>query len=80
MSNGTVVDPRERTAASWCGRFAALKSRGVEDSDPRAQECIRMMSWHRLSKVIDGEVQSGHMSVEFAGVVKDLLAEQAVSS
>jgi len=41
---------------------------------------VAALSWHRLSKVIDLEVQSGHMSVEFAGVVKDLLAEQAVSS
>jgi len=77
--SSVVVDPRERTAASWSGRFAALKSRGVEDSDPRAQECVAALSWHRLSKVIDGEVTSGNMSAEFAGVVKDLLAEQAVA-
>ena len=79
MSNGTVVDPRERTASSWAGRFAALRSRGVPVDDPRAAECVAALSWHRLSKVIDGEVTSGNMSVEFAGVVKDLLAEQAVT-
>ena len=80
MSNETAIDPRERTAASWSARYAALCSRGVEDTDPRAQECIRSMSWWRLSRVIEGEVASGNMSAEFAGVVKDLLAEQAVSS
>ena len=75
--SSVVVDPRERTAASWSGRFAALKSRGVEDSDPRAQECVRALSFHRLKRTIDGEVAGGHMSPWFAEVLTEKLATEA---
>ena len=79
MSNGTVVDPRERTAASWSGRLAALKSRGVEDSDPRAVEAQAALSFHRLKRVIDAEVAAGHMADWFGAKVTDLLAAEVTS-
>ena len=75
----TTADPQSRTAASWSARYAALKSRGVEDTDPRAAECVAALSFHRLKRVIDGEVASGHMSEWFADVITSKLREQAVA-
>ena len=80
MSNGTVVDPRERSAASWGGTVAALASRGVEESDPRMVAARAALSFHRLKRTIDAEVAGGHMSEWFGAKVTDLLAEQAVAS
>jgi hypothetical protein len=75
----TITDPASRTAASWSARYAALRSRGVEDTDPRAAECVRALSFHRLRRVIDGEVASGNMAPWFAETITEKLREQAVA-
>lgn len=74
----TVTDPSSRTAASWSARYAALKSRGVDDTDPRAVECVAALSFHRLKRTIDGEVASGHMTPKFAALILPLMRDQAV--
>lgn len=75
----TITDPASRTAASWSARFAALKSRGVTDDDPRAAECVAALSFHRLKRVIDGEVASGNMTPRFAETITERLREQAAA-
>jgi hypothetical protein len=79
MAETVVTDPRERTAASWSGTLAALKSRDVPDDDPRVVEAQAALSFHRLKRVVDLEVANGHMSDWFGATVVDLLAEQAVA-
>ena len=81
MSNQTVdqtaTDPQSRTAASWSARYAALKSRGVEDTDPRAAECVAALSFWRLKRTIDAEVAAGHMAQTYADTVTTGLRDQA---
>ena len=83
MSNQTVdtttADPASRTAASWSARYAALKSRGVEDTDPRAAECVAALSFHRLKRTLDAEVAAGHVSATYAETVTAGLREQAAA-
>lgn len=83
MSNHTVdqttADPQSRTAASWSARYAALKSRNVEDTDPRAAECVAALSFWRLKRTIDAEVAAGHMAQTFADAVTTGLREQAAT-
>ena len=83
MSNQTVdtttADQASRTAASWSARYAALKSRGVEDTDPRAAECVAALSFWRLKRTIYAEVAAGHVSATYAETVTAGLREQAVT-
>lgn len=82
MSNQTVdptiTDPASRTAASWSARFAALKSRGVDDTDPRAVECVAALSFHRVKRALDTEVAAGHMAQTYADTVTAGMRDQAV--
>jgi hypothetical protein len=73
----TTADPASRTAASWSARYAALKSRGVEDTDPRAAECVAALSFWRLKRSIDAEVAAGHVSATYADAVTTGLRDQA---
>lgn len=77
MTNPTLTDPLSRSAASWSARYAALKSRNVEDADPRAAECVAALAFWRLKRVIDSEVAAGNMSVWFAEAVTNGMREQA---
>ncbi len=81
MSTSTTdeTDPQSRTAGSWSARYAALKSRGVEDTDPRAIECIAALSFHRLKRALDAEVAAGHVAQTYADTVTAGLRQQAVS-
>jgi hypothetical protein len=74
--NGAVevgFDPRSRTAAGWSARYAALKSRSVPDGDARAVECRAALSFHRVKRVLDAEVASGHLDQERAATLEGLL-------
>ncbi len=75
----TMTDPASRTAASWSARYAALKSRNVEDTDPRAAECVAALSFWRMKRTVDAEVAAGHVSATFAETVTNGMRQQAVS-
>lgn len=49
--------PQVVPATVWQGRKAAMKSRGVEDDDPRIVECNQWLAFNRVLKAIsdDGE-------------------------
>ncbi|STZ60796.1 hypothetical protein [Mycolicibacterium tokaiense] len=59
-----VIDPAERTAASWSATLASLKSRGVPDDDPRVVTAREGLAYHRVHRAVTAE--SGHLSA--AGV------------
>lgn len=74
--NGAVAagfDPRSRTASGWSARYAALKSRNVPDDDARTIECRAALSFHRVKRVLDAEVASGHLDHERAATMEGLL-------
>jgi hypothetical protein len=71
MEQHTNSDPASRSAASWSGRLAALRSRHVPDSDPRVAECVAALAFWRCKRVIDTE--SPHLVPEHAGVLAELL-------
>ncbi len=62
-------DPSARSAASWQARYAALKSRQVDDSEPRVAECLASLSYWRLRRTIEAEVASGLLTQSFADTV-----------
>ena len=66
-------DPLSRTAAGWSGRYAALKSRGAADDDPRSVECRAALSFHRVKRALDAEVTAGHLDPARATTVEGLL-------
>ncbi|BBX92723.1 hypothetical protein H5U98_15705 [Mycolicibacterium boenickei] len=55
MTVAATVDPASRTASSWSSTLAALKSRGVPDTDPRVLECQTALAYWRCRRVIDAE-------------------------
>lgn len=65
MTQHTAVDPLSRPAHSWAGRYAAFKSRHIDDNDPRVIECQQARAFHRVARVIDTEAaQLNPASVE----------------
>ena len=68
-----TTDPASRSAGSWNGRLAALKSRQVPDADPRVIECREALAFWRCKRVIDAE--AGHLVPAHAGVLAELLRE-----
>lgn len=66
-------DPLSRTAAGWSGRYAALKSRGADDADPRSVECRAALSFHRVKRALDAEVAAGHLDPARATTLEGLL-------
>ena len=73
MEQRTNTDPASRSAASWNGTLAALKSRQVPDDDPRVIECLAALAFWRCKRVIDAEAP--HLVPEHAGVLAELLRE-----
>jgi hypothetical protein len=71
MTTSTAVDPASRPAASWSSTYAALKSRGVPNDDPRAIECLTAMAYWRCRRVIDAE--RGNLSHEHIPALADML-------
>jgi hypothetical protein len=71
MEQHTNTDPASRSAASWNGTLAALRSRQVPDDDPRAIECLAALAFWRCKRVIDTE--AAHLVPEHAGVLAELL-------
>jgi hypothetical protein len=71
MKQRTDADPASRSAASWNGTLAALKSRQVPDDDPRVAECLAALAFWRCKRVIDAEAE--HLVPEHAGVLAELL-------
>lgn len=69
----TEFDPLSRTASGWSGRYAALKSRGAADADPRSVECRAALSFHRVKRVLDAEVAAGHLDPARASTLEGLL-------
>ena len=51
----TATDPGSRTASSWSSSLAALKSRGVPDTDPRVTEAHTALAYWRGRRVLDRE-------------------------
>lgn len=70
---GDPFDPLSRTASGWSARYAALKSRSVSDDDPRSVECRAALSFHRVKRVLDAEVNAGHLDPARATTVEGLL-------
>lgn len=68
-----TFDPLSRTAAGWSARYAAIKSRGAADDDPRSVECRAALSFHRVKRVLDNEVAAGHLDSARAATVEGLL-------
>ena len=68
-----TTDPASRSAGSWNGTLAALKSRKVPEEDPRVIECREALAFWRCKRVIDAE--AGHLVPEHAGVLAELLRE-----
>ena len=66
-------DPLSRTAAGWSARYAAIKSRGATDEDPRSVECRAALSFHRVKRALDTEVSGGHLDPERAATLENLL-------
>lgn len=66
-------DPLSRTAASWSARYAAIKSRGATDDDPRSIECRAALSFHRVKRALDAEVVAGHLDHARAATLENLL-------
>lgn len=50
-----LTDPASRTASSWSSTLAALKSRGVPDTDPRVIEAHTALAYWRVRRVLDAE-------------------------
>ncbi|WP_341267130.1 hypothetical protein [Gordonia malaquae] len=71
MSTTAVISPASRPPASWQSRFAALKSRGATDDDPRIVECHAALAYWRCRRVIDVEV--GHLTPADADALAELL-------
>lgn len=76
----TATDPQRMTAASWSARYAALRSRNVTDADPRAAECLAALSFWRLKRTIDAEVEGGHMTEAFGEAITEKLRDEAVQT
>ncbi len=76
-SNRRIPTPASRSAASWNGTLAALKSRRVPDDDPRVAECLAALAFWRCRRVIDTE--AGHLVPEHAGALADRLRQEAVA-
>lgn len=66
-------DPLSRTAAGWSARYAAIKSRGATDDDPRSVECRAALSFHRVKRALDNEVLAGHLDHARADTLIGLL-------
>lgn len=64
-------DPALRSAASWNGTLAALKSRQVPDDDPRVIECLAALAFWRCKRVIDTECP--HLVPEHADTLAEVL-------
>jgi hypothetical protein len=71
MTTSTTVDPASRPAASWSSSLAALKSRGVSDTDPRIIDCHTALAYWRVRRVIDAE--RGQLSPEHVPALGDML-------
>lgn len=72
-SSSEPFDPLSRTAAGWSARYASIKSRGAADDDPRSVECRAALSFHRVKRVLDAEVNAGHLDPARATTVEGLL-------
>jgi hypothetical protein len=77
MEQPMTTDPASRTAASWNGTLAALRSRQVPDDDPRVIECLAALAFWRCKRVIDAEAP--HLVPEHAGALADQLHQEAVA-
>lgn len=75
-----VDDPAERSASSWSARRAAYKSRGVPNDDPRIRACDAALSYWRVRRAIDTEVQAGHLAQTFGDAIAEQLRDHAVSA
>lgn len=64
------ADPASRSASSWAGTLAALKSRAVPDDDPRVIAAREGLSYHRVHRAVAAE--TGQLSR--AGVDRLVLA------
>lgn len=71
MSLVAAIDPAARTASSWSSTLAALKSRGVPDTDPRVIECHTALAYWRVRRVVDAE--RGNLASEHIAALSDLL-------
>jgi len=50
----STVDPASRSASSWSASLAALKSRGVPETDARIIESLAALAFWRIVRAIEG--------------------------
>lgn len=74
MEQRKSSDPASRSAASWNGTLAALRSRQVPDDDPRVMECLAALAFWRCKRVI--ETEAPHLVSEHAGALAELLRSE----
>ncbi|AQA05025.1 hypothetical protein BVC93_24405 [Mycobacterium sp. MS1601] len=71
MTASVATDPASRSASSWASSQAALKGRGVPDSDPRIVECRAALAYWRCRTVIDRE--RGNLDPAHVPALADML-------
>ena len=78
MEQRTNSDPASRSAGSWNGRLAALKSREVPETDPRVIECREALAFHRVRRAVDAE--AGRLSRPGVDRLVSQLRQEAVAT
>ncbi len=67
------TDPASRSMESWCATLAVLASR-EETTGPRVEEARRALSWHRVRRALDREVELGQIPRNRVDELLDRLA------